>query len=227
MKQEALERINSIGRIGLILTVIMSFACYMFMIFMIGAAIIIHNVPASLANVELSAQMLVDADFTGANLESAAVHTLQGYLTEGQGAAVSFGSIVLYLTEYVPNSVGGTGTFGGILSTFSLNQLWVLPLYVVIILAATVVMLLFNGFFTRTLKHCKNPFDEAVIKDATNFSYALVIWGFIVAGVSAMLEGVFTGTVKIGTTGMTIIVLCIVIFFFIRIWKNAAIIHNN
>lgn len=227
MKQESVQGINQIGKIGLFLTVIASLVCYMFMIGCIGAAIIIHNAPATLADITVNADTTINMNLADANLESTAVKTLQGYLEAGEGASISLGSLNLYLTNYESTDNGGTGVFGGQIAEFTFNELWVIPLFLCIGLAAAVVMLLFNGFFANSLKKCKSPFEEKVIKDGTNFAFVLVAWSVVTAAVMALVEGFFTGNVKIGGTGMVIIVLSLVIFFIMRIFRYAADIVNS
>lgn len=222
MKNDAIQGINQIGKIGFVLTVIASVICYMFLIGAIGAALLIHNAPESLATISVNVEAVVDLDLEEANLESTAVKTLQGYLEEGAGASISMGSLVLFLNDYVSNGNGGHGVFGGEISSFSLQSMWRLVLYVCIILAATVIMLLFNGFFAKSLKECKTPFDEKLLKDANNFAIAIVIWSVVVAFTNAMIEGIFTANVKVGPSGLVVIVLSIGIFFFVRILKFAS-----
>ena len=227
MKEEALAGINQVGKIGLLFTVILSLVSYIFMIVLIGAAIIIHNAPDSLATISIGANVDISMDLSEADLDSAAVETLQGYLTAGEGeAALSLGDISLYLHDCTTTENGANGSFGGTLSEFSFQELWKVVVCAVVALAATVVMLLFNGFFANSLRKCKNPFEEKVVKDAVNFSMVLVVWSVIVAMAVAVAKGMVLGAAKIGAIGYGLIVFCLVVFFINRIYKLAGNYEN-
>ena len=215
-----MDMIHQIGKIGFVLTIIASAAAWILGIIFIAMAVMVYNVPDSLAKITTSAEVEVDMDLTEANLDSTAVQTLQEYLEAGEGgASIGAGSIVLYLTEYVATEVGGNGTFGGELVSLSLKDLYRVPLIGGIYLLLTVGMLVFNGFFAKALRDAKTPFDEKLGTTSTNFSYILIIWGLLTAFVLATIKGMFTGVIKVDVAGIIIIVLTLFIFFFLRVMR--------
>ena len=227
MKQESLEGIKQIGRIGLVLTVLASLAAYIFMIFCIAGAIMVHNAPESLAVFSLDTEVNVVMDLSEADLESTAVESLQDMLESGQGgAALSIGGLNLYFHDYEKTADGAAGAFGGEIAEFTFQDLWKPIVVVMLVLAVTCVMLVFNGFFMNSLKKCKSPFDDKVVSDASNFSIVLVIWSVLVAVLIAVLKAMFLGSAKIGLISIVIIVLCVVVFCIVRLYKLAAAYYN-
>lgn len=223
MKNEAMDVIRGTGRVGLVASIILSVATYIFMIGLIGATIIVSKMPKELATVTTYGGARVELDATQAGLDETQVATIEEYLSDGVagGATISFGRFNFPLWLY--DKVNGEATFGGNLSTFALKDLSRVLIVGIIYLAVSAVMFAMNGFFAKALKDCKTPFSQTVVKPLSNFAFMLVIWAFVRGCAFAIIGSAFTGVVALSSSDLVIIVLCIVFFLGVRFFKACAV----
>ena len=213
MNQEnAIKRINTIGKVGSIIsTICMVLLCIGFVGTLIGA-IILTTLPADLFTVTIDskASLVIDVGSIG---ESVLFPTG----TDNDGA-ITTGYLAMNGTAYTPVNVETSGNkittqFEGDEGGLSPRKVAVLC-YVISAFIAVSIFLLFNvRKLCEALKTCETPFEQRVIKGIETCTWTLIPWVIFEGFATRISETAFSHTMRTGFNFSLSNVLVILLLF--------------
>ena len=210
-KENAIKRINTIGKVGSIIsTICLILMCFAIVCTLVGA-IILTALPKDLFTVTTNSTAVMNID-VGTVGESA-------FLPSGtEDSAGMPGAITMNGTTYTPEKteVDGnkiTTTFVGDEGGFSPRKVAVLC-YVISAFMAISIFLLFNvRKLCEALKTCETPFEQRVIKGIETCTWTLIPWVVFEGFATRISETAFSHTMSTGFNFSLSNVLVILLLF--------------
>ena len=195
-KENAIKRINTIGKVGSIIsTICMVIMCIAIVCTLVGG-IILTAIPKDLFNVTIdsTASMVIDIGTMG---ESA-------FIPSGADSSTELtGSIALNGNKFTPVNTETSGnkittTYVGEEGGFNARKIAVLC-YVISAFLAISIFLLFNvRKLCEALKTCETPFEQRVIKSIETCTWTLIPWVIFEGFATRISETAFSHTMRTG-----------------------------
>ncbi|MDE6625203.1 MAG: DUF2975 domain-containing protein [Lachnospiraceae bacterium] len=223
MKENAISKINKMGRIGTILTTIAKVFTIIGLIVTFVGTIASAFIPKDfftasadsnlLVNISLASlgSTLTDEEVTQANQEIIKILEEEELMADNSKYGIN--------TMDISND-NISLNFTGKLADFSLhNILWVM-LFASLYLAMTLVTLFFIGFLCRAFQNCESPFEENVIKKIKALAYSLIPWAILSTTNDVVADNFFTNSFHLNGIGvdlnmvMTILIILALAYIF-------------
>ena len=177
MKEVAIEKINKMGKVSLIITNIAKVLVIIGMVFTLIGAIICSVIPKDFVSINISGDAQVEVNF-----EAFGDLINENDLKEGLEQASKNGNISVDGKGYVISNVSkdgkkllvDTGTKNQrILTMASIRNVCISAfIYEVFVL----ITLFAVGALSKAVKNCETPFEENVIQKLKTFTYTLIPW---------------------------------------------------
>ena len=232
MKQDAILKINKMGRIGTVVTTIAKVFIIMALVVAFALTIAFAFLPKNFLAVRGDGRMAVNISlvsigksFTDEELEECRLETEK--IVEEEDIA-SGGS------EYTINAIHVdkdnilldlTGEY----ADFDLHNLVWIMLFLLLYLAMTLVTLFFVGFLCKAFQTCESPFEGNVIKRIKMLAYSLIPWTILSTVNDAVAMTFFTNrfhTDGIGIDGKMVMTV-LIIFALAYIFRYGAILQQE
>ncbi len=214
MKEEMLKRINSVGKVGEILCKICGIFCLIAAIACLVGGILLSFVPRNAVTVDLkssnTAVINIDSDYD-----------LSKILDLGDLSA----SIEIDGNKFFVTDNGEPITYQ---TTFHVSDIkWMLFVCVACCIALYIVFK-FAGKMCASFKKCDTPFCEAVSRSMICFAWSLLPLAIMSSIVSAVAEGVFTGSLDFTVNvDLTAALLILAVFMLSYIFKYGAALQQE
>lgn len=229
MKEQAIKKINKIGKISSIITLICKIAIGMGMGIMLLAAILFFAIPKGSIQVDGTKKTVVEVDVEkfGQTISEADAELIKAELAaETTGIELDGDAVSPEYVEVIDNiiRIGEKG------ETFSLDMhdlSWMI-LMVLLMLALVMVTLCFIGSLCKAFRDCRSPFEENVIQKMQRFAYALIPWTIASSMIDSVGNGILSGRMDFNFSldiGMILIVL--VVFLLTYIFKYGAVLQQE
>lgn len=211
MKQEAIRKINKMGRAGLVVTRIVMVLLAVVFLGVLTVTMLMYTLPED----------MVEAKVEG--VASVAIHFPEGWTVPtdavaGRDFSVSVAGAEFQLTDAAAD--GQTLRFSGSGSAvlFRLGAIRAALLSAVVYVILTLVLTVFVGRLCKAFHICRTPFCQDVISKMQQLAYAMIPWaviGMVVEGIcqGATGEGSFTFSVNLGYVAAILIILALVYVF--------------
>lgn len=226
MKEQAVQKINKIGKISSVVTLVCKILVGLGIGILLLASIVCFMVPKDSIRIVSTEKVAVEMDYSkfGSMIDE---EELKKQLEAGTE------DIVINDKEVAIEDVKVEGKMVHVTQE---NQQYVLDIHEVsgmclvlaLMLVLVMVTMIYAGGLCKAFRDCQSPFEENVIKKMQRFAYSLIPW--IVA--SSVIEGVgskfMTGgqTVSVSINlGMILIVL--VVFMLVHIFKYGAVLQQE
>lgn len=229
MKELAISKIKSVGKVGYILSIIAEVLLIVGIVACIAGAVILAVLPDDLVSVKMggNAEVTVNAGALGQTLpedlntdellESGKMDVdfdVNGAKYEARSATKDGDKLI------IDAAVGDID--------FSLGSLmWVIIAAIVPIVSALVVVI-FVGGLCKAFRDCETPFEENVIRKMNNIGLALIpltvitsIWGSIVSGI---MSGKFSISFSLD---LAVVIAILLIFALAYIFKYGAMLQKE
>lgn len=193
MKQEAILKINKMGKIASIITVIAKIFIIIALIGVFALTVAAGFIPKDFLTVSGDSRIQVDINFASFGKMLTDEEVIQGrqnvenILEEeaADGADYSINAIDINHDGIYVDVTTATNNID-----FNLHNLvWVL-LFCTFYLAMTLVTLFFIGFLFKAFQNCESPFEQNVIKKMRNLAFSLIPWT-VLSSVSDTVIGSF------------------------------------
>ncbi len=226
MKEQAVQKINKIGKISSVVALICKILVGVAIGILILAAIVCFLIPKDSVRIVSTEKMATEVDYSkfGKLVDEA---ELKKQIEAGTEELVINGEDV---------AIENVEVVGSMVHITHENEQYVLDIHemsgMLIVLALMLVLvmisLVFAGGLCKAFRDCQSPFEENVIRKMQHFAYSLIPW--IVA--SSVIEGIgskfMTGgqmiTVSVDV-GMILVVL--VVFLLVYIFKYGAVLQQE
>ena len=222
MKEDAISKINKMGKAGSIITIILRIFVILGLVGTIVAALVLAVLPEDTLHIRIAGKANVDVNLASVVGKNAAEEALADIdLSEygyEKGAELDLEGVSYGIDKLETKGshilISGNGEMGD----FNLRKL-VGPLVAVTLhLIMTLITLFFIGALFKAVGKCQSPFEEDVIKKMRMFAYSLIPW-VVFSSISDMAsKGIFNNRVKFSLSvnfNMVFIVLMILALTYI------------
>ncbi len=220
MKEQTINRINSIGKAGNIIALICRIILIIAMVGLIAALVVANVMPEKLVEVEVGTNVGVKVDITEfgdfpAEAQDNVRQGLEDAVKEGgeQGRITSYEVTESSITI---NTEANKMTFG----FKDLNAPIIVGLFYVI---ACYVILWFVAMLCRAFRDCQSPFEDNVIKRMRNFAFSLIPWTVLSFVLNIVISRVFLTSFQVQAGfGVGTILLVLIILGLCSIFRYGA-----
>lgn len=245
MKEQAIKKINKIGKISNILVLVAKIIFIVGMVLCLLGAILCLLRPAETLQVTMKSDMDLVMDYSTFGMSddefSAGMVDLDeesaGYDIQTKSVRIgSFDgslSVSVAQQDYEPVDVkceNGKMTMNLETKERTLNfrHLGVTWIVAFVAMGVTVVTLYFVGALCKAFRDCTTPFEENVIKKMQNLAIALVPWTILSSIVSSTLESFMQGMVRISVSvDLGVILVVLIVLVLVYIFKYGAVLQQE
>ena len=211
-KENAIKKINTIGKVGSIISTICLVVTCIGIVCAILGGVVTAVLPKNLFTITFNDEAVMNID-----VSTVAGETFTG-LTDLNTGSLGQGTMSVNGETYTPDSVETNGDQitahyvggGGILNSARVSIIC----WTAVVFGAISAFLLFlvkricNG-----LKACESPFEESIIKNVELCSLTLIPWGIMGGITSNVVTSAFSASVKFGPSFSLSNVLVILLLF--------------
>lgn len=228
MKQEAINKINTMGKVGHIMVIICRIFIIIGFVGLIAGIVAMAILPKDLVVATFKGEATVDI-----NLEDFKVgfkefdikfseeqqNQIKDELLNDDDIDMEVNGKELGVTdvEVTESSINFSAKTNNIV--FKISDLWYIIVLAALKLIAIFVILVFIDKLCVAIKNCKSPFEEKVIKSLEHFAFSLIGWSIANSLIDCFVNAVLTGTldfmisVDFGMLTLVLIVLAISYIF--------------
>ncbi len=223
MKEEAIKKINSIGKISGIITLIAKVLVGIAIAAVLVGTVIFMLLPDSMIKISTTADVSMEIDYSAVGITisdeqmAEAKAQLERDIIEQDGEG--FTSV-----EVTPSVV----RMSGAVEEFEFTMKIVVELLVLalVTLILTFVTLIFVGRLCQAFRDCQSPFEENVIRKMQHFAYALIPWAVISTITTSITESLMSKKVIVNFNfDLRTILIVLVVLVLVYIFKYGAILQ--
>ncbi len=228
MKQEAIQKINKIGKIGAAISqvgrVVVGIAACM----MVLASIVLVCIPKEMIQIYYNTGMEIKLDFT--EIDHTLTEEEQNSLREsfeGENMDVS-----MMGNEMVTTSITGDDKQVQVsmesepVNIFTPGKMMLLMVTAVILLVAIWVSLTFARKFFCGLKECETPFSENIIITLRKLTFSMIPWVILYPLTESFAKFLFADNLEIGIN-LDALMVVLVLFALTYIFKYGALLQQE
>lgn len=228
MKEQAIQKINKIGKISSIFALIGKIIVGIGLVCTIIGAIICFAIPKDLVEITTAGAMVMDVDFTALGVDMA---EFQDEEAREEAVAEMKESISDEEFTVIDVSMDETGAqIAGTMAEYSFtirDGAWAVVIAAVA-LAMTFVTLWFVGNLCKAFRDCQSPFEENVIKRMKHLAVALIPWCIISSVSDSTFSSIVSGKPSFSLSvdlGMVLVVLVVLVLVYI--FKYGAVLQQE
>ncbi|MBP3544234.1 MAG: DUF2975 domain-containing protein [Lachnospiraceae bacterium] len=225
MKEEAIKKINSIGKISGFITLIAKVLVGIAIAAVLVGTVIFMCLPDSMIKISTTADVSMEIDYSAVGITisdeqmAEAKAQLERDIVEQDGEG--FTSV-----EVTP----GVVRMSGAVEEFEFTMKIVVELLVLalITLILTFVTLIFVGRLCKAFRDCQSPFEENVIRKMQHFAYALIPWAVISTITMSITESLMSKKVIVNFNfDLRTILIVLVVLVLVYIFKYGAMLQQE
>lgn len=226
MKENAISKINKMGQVGGIITLIAKIFIIMGLVLCIGATILFAVTPEEFFTMKISGEAAVDMDFTSVGLDEGDIGVMDEEELEKDFKDVSgpeYEVKSMTVTEESVHLEAAAEDF-----TISLHSICWIMLVVALDLGMTLVTLFFVSALCKAFRDCTSPFEEKVTKKMQNLAFSLIPWTFL-SYITEMVAGsYFSGKMQLSFgIDLNMVLIIVLIFVLVYIFKYGAVLQRE
>ena len=229
MKEEAIKKINKMGKVSHILSVVAKVFLIIGLVCSIIGTVAVIVLPDDLIKVSLSGEAGVEV-----NLESFDVKFTEAEKNElKEDMLEDEKDFDIDGVEYEIGVVDIKDSSFDILAKaevneFTLRDTWVIMLMTSVTLAMSIIMIIFVDKLCLAIMNCSTPFEENVIKRLQNLAYVLIPWTLISSFAEGVIEGFLSGeSGGILAVDLKMIIAVLLILAIAYIFKYGAVLQQE
>ncbi|MGI6501696.1 MAG: hypothetical protein ACOX1S_12660 [Anaerostipes sp.] len=192
MNHKAIEKINSIGRAGSIVALIVKIIIVIAFIACLVGTVAVTVLPDDFFSMKIAGKTNLELNLSSVGVSekelSESFHLededIQKQITSA-GVSVNFDKAKVEGSKII---MSGSSDVMNV----SMKSVRYAMICILVLLAMTFAMMMFIGFLTKAFARCASPFDEEVIRRMKHFSFFLVAWAVVSAITSNIINNVVT-----------------------------------
>lgn len=230
MKEDAIKKINKMGEIATIITVIAKIFIIIALVSVFALTVAAAFIPKDFLTVSADSRFMVDIDFSSFGKTLTDEEVMQGrqevenILEEADDSAdYSINAIDIDHDGVYVDVTTSTNNID-----FNLHNLvWVL-LFAFFYLAMTLVTLFFIGFLFKAFQNCKSPFEQNVIKKMKNLAFSLIPWTVLSSVSDTVIRSFFIKSLQISVgVDLKIVMAVLIILALAYIFQYGAVLQQE
>lgn len=226
MKEQAVQKINKIGKISSVVALICKILVGVGIGILLLASIVCFLIPKDSVRILSTEKVMVEMDYSKFGFLLNAEDIEEQVKEEMGDLLINSKEVVVEEVEVVGNMVNVTQE--GEQFVLDIHDVAGMTFILTIMLILVMITLVYAGGLSKAFRDCQSPFEENVIKKMQHFAYSLIPW--IVA--SSVIEGIGSKIMSGGQTvsvsidiGMILVVL--VVFLLVYIFKYGAVLQQE
>ena len=228
MKEQAIQKINKIGKISSVFALIGKIVVGAGLVATIIGAIICFAIPKDLVEVTTAGAMVLDVDFTalGGNFSELRDEAAKAEALAELEDSFSDDGFVASNVSIDENGAQIAGTMAEYSFTIR-DGAWAV-LIAAAALGMTFVTLCFASGLCKAFRDCQSPFEENVIKKMKNLAIALIPWCVISSVSDTVFSSIINGKPSFSLSvdlGMVLVVLVVLVLVYI--FKYGAVLQQE
>lgn len=232
MKEQAVQKINSMGKVGGILILIAKILCGIALALSIIGTIVMICIPRDFITLQgsTSGTVIINMDAIGRVLTDEERDNINNGKTFGDDTfTYGFSANKVTLDQFSAEDdtirISSTDT---LTNSVSLRDLGYVLVTAVITIAMTLVSLFFAGFLCKAFKECQSPFEENVIKKMRGFAYSLIPWVILNSTSRSMIDSLLNGKLNVRISlDITMLIIVLIILALVYIFQYGAMLQQE
>lgn len=234
MKENAILKINQMGKISSIVTTIAKVITGIGIAGCLFAAIVFAVIPEEFMTMTVSGDAVMDVNLESIGIsldeeENDELQIEQTVLEEADAYEIYDVNGTNYLLSdmtMTEDTMQLTATSEPI--TMNLHNLVWVMIMAVVSLGMTMVTLFFIGALCKAFRNCASPFEENVTKKMQNLAISLVPWAFMTSITDAIAQSYFTGKIQLAMSiDLHMVLIILLIFVLVYIFKYGAVLQRE
>lgn len=226
MKEEAIKKINKIGKVSSVFALIAKIVIGMSMALLLVCAIICFFAPEELMTINIDEKigLIFDVGSVDANLSEEDADEIQKEFAESftvNGEEVQMENMVVTDDMLQVDSVVPT-------YSFTLRDLAWLMVVLAVNVAMVMVTLCFVSALCKAFRDCQSPFEENVVKKMSNLAYSLIPWAVLSTLANSVANSLMQNKISVNlTVDVGVIIIVLVVFVLVHIFKYGAMLQQE
>ena len=225
MKTEAIQKINKIGKISNVITLIAKILVGIGMVLSIIGAIICFVIPESMLKMSVVGEVVMEVDYSALGVTipqdqmKSAKEVLASEISEDEKNDFS----ELEITEEKVMLRGDLEDY-----SFTMGDVAWLVVLAMIALVMTFVTLIFVGGLCKAFRDCNSPFETNVIRKMQNLAIALIPWTITSTVTNSVSESIKNSRLSLSfTVDLGVILVVLIVLVLVYIFKYGALLQQE
>ncbi len=225
MKEQAIQKINKVGKVSSIITLVAKILVSIGLVFVTIGAVALLVMPKSLFQIGSDMEISFELNFKEFGLEMSE-QEMEAVMKEQEAGAISVeGDVEFTAYEVTPNGMVFSGHEKWSIDVRDIA--WMLVL-VTAALTMTLVTLCFIGSLCKAFRDCKSPFEENVIRKMSNLAYALIPWALTSALANSLMDSLTSNKVSIMLSiDLGVVLTVLLVLVLVYIFKYGAVLQRE
>ncbi len=225
MKEQAIQKINKIGKvssvIALIGKILIGVAMVLSMIGMIACLLIPKDLLT--VSIEGTAIMEVDVSSLGITLTEADIAEVKEVMMEDMDEDDEFVYENTECTSTGMKFVGDTDV-----TQITMRDIAVIWLFALVTLVTTFITLCFISALCKAFRDCQSPFEDNVIKKMQNLGYSLIPWAVFSTITNSVTDSLMNNKLSLNfTVDLGVVLIVLVVLVLVYIFKYGAVLQQE
>ncbi|MGN0431323.1 MAG: DUF2975 domain-containing protein [Lachnospiraceae bacterium] len=225
MKEQAIQKINKIGKISNIITLIAKILVGIALGVALVGAVICFVIPDSMLKFNMQGTMNMELDYSslGISMTEEEMAVAQAEVERGPISDEATTITEIAVTENKIIIAGDTDYI-----SFTMRDAAWLAVLALGVLAMTFVTLVFIGALCKAFRDCHSPFEENVIKKMQNLAVSLIPWAVVSAVSGSVANSLLHQKVNIMfSIDLGVILIALVVLVLVYIFKYGAVLQQE
>lgn len=223
-----IQKINSIGKAGHIISNILKVLSIIALVALIFAAVIMFCLPADLFRVDMagSANLTVDMSTLGISGSEISPEDLEGAFSGEDMGSLTVDGMDFSFSGSEVRLEGDTLVFtadAGVQEAVSIRSIRVILIMAMIAMIGTLICTVFASSFCKSLSLCDSPFRVEVVKKMEALAWSMLALPIINSVTESLGKSVGTGNINITLSiDLTVVLILLAMFALVAIFKHGA-----
>ena len=232
MKENAISKINKMGRIGSILATIAKVFVILGLVITAAGTILCACIPKDFLTMQIDGNLLMDINFASIDAQASDEEVAQMQIEIEQSLKekdIPINGSPYGLIAVNVNNTGISLDCASDFVDFSLHNLVWVMLAALLYLVMTLITLFFINSLCKTFKNCASPFEDEVIRKMKMLAYSLIPWTILSSVYDAIAENLFTNAFQLNGIGIDLgmVVTVLIILALAYIFQYGAVLQQE
>ena len=243
MKEQAIQKINKVGKISYIIAVIAKVFVIVGLVATLFTAVVCFMIPKDGVSFTMGGNMDLEIDFEAMGgqitaediAEAEAMASGQDIRVENVQLGMVDGGFGFSVAgqDYEPVDMKVEGNVMTILwqapgTPFSMRTIAVVCLLASLALIMTIVTITFVEKLCKAFRDCESPFEENVIKKMQNLAISLIPWSIISSITNSVKDSFLNGGVSVSlTVDLGVVLVVLIVLVLVYIFKYGAVLQQE
>ena len=230
MKQEAITKINKMGKVGQIFALIAKILLGIGIAMMLAVTIATAFIPKEFVKITTggTAQVEVNLQSIGVSLTEEDIDNINNSEAEAKNSTINANDVEYNINEMTADENGIYLDVAADNIVFNLSSTFGIMLLATIALILSFVTVWFAGALCKAVAQCQTPFEENIIKKLQYLAYSLIPWAFFTTVSDSMLSGMMTGKMQANVgVDLGMVLVIVIIFALTYIFKYGSVLQQE